>query len=71
MNAPKNFEIYVNGILQRKTIKQTTHFMNSVWSQFNRYAKGRGFTLAVQDGFALGNLVWTNADGERMEMRRA
>ena len=61
------FSAQVNGKHRKKIVKRTAD-MKSVWREFNRYAKSRGFTKEVIDEKYLGLLAWKNDEGEIMEL---
>lgn len=62
------YQVQINGELIKKSFKIVNNGSGSLWTQFNKYAKGRGAESYVSDATVIGGLVWILPNGDRMSI---
>ena len=64
------YQLQVNGSPAKKTFsKNASSTMNTIWTQFNRYAKGKD-AIAQGDSTVLGSMVWVLPNGDRLSLAK-
>ena len=58
------YQVQINGQLVKKQFKVTN--VNSLWTQFNNYAKGKGAKTYEYTGAVLGGIIWILPNEDKM-----
>lgn len=70
MTTKSVYQLQVNGSPAKKTFsKPALSAMNTIWTQFNRYAKSKN-AIAQDDSTVLGLMVWVLPNGDRLSVKK-
>jgi hypothetical protein len=61
MTQELQYQVYLDGKPAKKIFK--AKYMDSIWTQFNKWAKSKGATEYIQDTKYIGEMAWKTKDG--------